>query len=190
MSYLQKGKKMTDSNKENITPSSSFKSPGVNYSNFDDAQLKSLLELKESIVSNMELASSENFKLFIAYDDLTKCTIENESHAHKEKTDSENLNDILREKELRNNLIVNNTQESDYWLTNGFLCEMISHNLTSSQSIDYKFKNDLFLNASHSTSKGTSTCNKIYKHISGQHDLLDKDSDSHAMKCFLAFNIV
>ncbi len=192
MSFIGKPKKISDSNKENITPSSSFKSPVGNLSLFEENSMKLLNDQKESVTSNAEWISSENYKLFLTKEDLTRSVIENESSSHKDKTDCDKLNDILREKEFRNELLIQNMHEPNYWLTTNFFTEMVEYDITSSQSFDFKLKNDYVINASVTNSKGTATCNKIYnrnQNTSTKNDLLDKDNEPLAIKYFMAYNM-
>ena len=190
MSLLNKTKKISDSNKENITPSSSFKSPITYLSSFEENSLKILNDQKESIFANAEYFTTENLNFFISKDDLTRNTIESESNSHKEKTETEKLNDILREKEMRNNLLIQNINESNFWLGNHIFSEMFENELTSSQGYNFKFKNEYVLNASLANSKGTIICNKIYnKNPSSKDEILDKDNEPNIIKYFLAYNI-
>jgi hypothetical protein len=190
MSMFGIGKKMTDSNKENITPSSTYRSPGTNLSVFEENSLKQLHDQKESIISNAEWVSSENYKLFHSKDDLTRSTIENESISHKDKSDSDNLNDILRDREFRNNMLANNLQECNYWLKSSFFSELINYEFTSNHSLDYRLKNEYIINALVSNSKGNATCHKIYnKNPSSKDQVLDKESEPLIIKYFLAYNL-
>lgn len=186
--------KLTDSNKENWTPSSYSTRQSIN--NFQENNLKLLREKKDAVISTMEENAPVHFKLLKEKEDLSYQVLQKDCQLFKEKTDLEYLNNLLREKEIKMNNALQSSVNCDHsWMEN----EFISHNIFqftldggNSNKVSLKLKNDIIMTGVKERENATLT--GIYKNEhgnTGANDIYDKsfNSDPKCMKYFAAFNI-
>ena len=189
-------KQISDSNKENQTPSSYMSSASkFNQQNFyNENYLNNLKEKKESLISIQEANDSQYFNLVKKREELASLVMEKDSALFKEKAELEYLSDILREKEDKRNTILENMNHNNVWIENQF----ISKNLCTmengpNQSVIIALKNDFTISGVRQ--KDQIVCNKFNKTNVGNtnlNEILDKEfnNDNELIKLFAAYNIV
>jgi len=186
---FQSLKKITESNKENLTPSS-FLSSASKFAIYDENNLKLLKEKKENLISQAESNDEERFKLIRRKEELINMVMEKEGILYREKAESEYLNDILREKENSKNRLIENLNETNTLLSD-YICSNLCVIESQDTNLNLHIQNDFAINAK--KGKEEYTFNKVYKkNLPSLNEILDKESKENyeSIKLFTAYNII
>ncbi len=189
-------KNLTDSNKENMTPSSYVSSASKIYSYYNENNLKSLRDKKDLLINQMEICDIENFKLLKEKEELSCLAVEKDGLIFREKAELEYMNDILKEKENKRNAIIGSVKCSKREIENEISNGIFNTDITGSggNKIFIRLQNDYVIT-------GTKDRNDVYfnafyrsNNINSNHsnDTLDKELNTNPqlIKYFAAYNIV
>lgn len=189
-------KNISDSNKENMTPSSRFSSSSKMLSMFNENNLKSLREKKENVIESMEVSQDDYFRLLKEKEQLEFIVAEKEAAITKEKGELEYLNNMLRLKEEQKSKISEKTEEANRWLENEFISKNMFETVDNlpGNKIIVKLKNDVCLVGV--KDKDSVNCQGVYKINQGNlqsniNEIYEREfaNDANSLMYFAAFNI-
>jgi len=189
--------KISDSNKENMTPSSYISSNSKVSSfpiSFTENNIKSIRDKKEATITQMEMAEAHHNKLLSEKEELSFLVVEKDSILFKEKSELEYLSDILKDRDNKKNYIKEEVNSIKVFIEN----EIISQGLFNTErltdnKIVVKLHNDYMINGI--KDNNNVAFNGFFKSNSGQSNISNEIFEREyynrpqLLKYFAAYNI-